>query len=81
MGTGVPGLEVRRLGEQAVYVVAVFALELDVFGGHEVQLGHERIVVGGELAQGAVFEGVDFGGIAVVGDRARRCGRRPHPRP
>ena len=72
-------LEVRRLGQQAVHFGAVLALELDVFGRHQVQLGHQRIVVRGQLAQRAVLKRIDLARVACRWCRARPCARRPHP--
>src|ERR1700677_4224241 len=44
------GFKVRRPGEKPMDVRAVFALELNVLSGHEIQFGHQRVVVRGEFA-------------------------------
>ena len=60
------GLEISRLGEKSVHVGAVAALELDVFGRHQVKLGDPRIIMFGQLAKRAVFQRIDLGGLHII---------------
>src|SRR5450432_2273579 len=59
-----------RLDHHAVDFGAVLAFEGDVFDGAELELGEERVVVSGELAELAVFEGENFRGYGVAGSES-----------
>ena len=55
---------------------AVFALEVDILDGAEIQLGEKCVVVRGELAQPSRLERIHFGQSAVTGFEQRRVARR-----
>src|SRR5262245_11617769 len=68
-----------RISYQAVDFRAVFALEADLFGRRDIDFGEERVVLARELAQRAVFKGVDFSVFRIASrkDNGAVPGRLP----
>jgi len=85
-----PGLVIRRLDHQPADFRAVLAFEPQVLDGPELQPGEQRVIVGGQLSESPVFEGVDLrsrgvgrgrddGPPAAAGDLADDLDPPAHP--
>ena len=69
----------RRLGQEAMHLRAVSALEADLFGSRDLQPGEQRVVLTCELAQRAALHGINLRGLCGAARKdggATRCDSR-----
>ena len=68
-----------RVGKQAMHFSAIFAPEIDFFGGGDIELRKQRVVVMGDLTKNAAFHGIHFCVFCVASRQNNRVTRRRIP--